>query len=194
MEKDESTQRISTTGPTKPKHSELSKKTKTLKRAGSPTLSESSGNESSRKKAKSGSVSHSRSVTPMSSGARAHGVGSFGIDTEGVPNDTVDAPPAKRMRLGADGGDMISPSRVGSPMPAIHHGQVTIGTGPIEAQEIMAQLPPLPGGTSIATLMKSFQSRVGEKPGQTSRKDWIKLVKANTVYGPDKLLRRKHGA
>ena len=39
--------------------------------------------------------------------------------------------------------------------------------------------------------MKAFMSRVGDNPGQMPRKDWIKLVKENAIYGGDKLLRRK---
>jgi transcription initiation factor TFIIF subunit alpha len=39
--------------------------------------------------------------------------------------------------------------------------------------------------------MKMFSKRVGEQPNQTTRTGFIQLVKENTKYGPDKLLRRK---
>lgn len=80
----------------------------------------------------------------------------------------------------------VSPTKGGA-SPA----RGTSPSGPIEASEIVAALPPLPAGISIGNLMKVFMSRVGDNPGQMPRKDWIKLVKENAVYGPDKLLRRK---
>jgi transcription initiation factor TFIIF subunit alpha len=40
--------------------------------------------------------------------------------------------------------------------------------------------------------MKLFASRVGDLAGQqTSKKEFIRLVKENSSYGPDKLLRPK---
>lgn len=39
--------------------------------------------------------------------------------------------------------------------------------------------------------MRKFAGRIGDGPGQMDRKDWIKLVRENCLYGPDKVLRRK---
>jgi transcription initiation factor TFIIF subunit alpha len=64
------------------------------------------------------------------------------------------------------------------------------GTGLIQPHEIAAALPK--EGISIGNLMKLFASRVGDLTGQqTSKKEFIKLVKENSSYGPDKLLRPK---
>ncbi|KAF4622745.1 hypothetical protein G7Y89_g14282 [Cudoniella acicularis] len=61
--------------------------------------------------------------------------------------------------------------------------------GPIQPHEIVAALPD--SGIFIANLMKVFAGRVGENEGQTPKKEFIRLVKENSTYGPDKLLRRK---
>jgi transcription initiation factor TFIIF subunit alpha len=61
-------------------------------------------------------------------------------------------------------------------------------SGPIQPHEIAAALPA--SGIHIADLMKKFSGRV-DKPGQTTRKEFITLVKENSKYGPDKLLRPK---
>ncbi|KAL3420112.1 transcription initiation factor IIF subunit alpha [Phlyctema vagabunda] len=64
------------------------------------------------------------------------------------------------------------------------------GTGPLQPHEIIAALPAT--GISITDLMKLFAGRVGEKEGeQTSRKVFISMVKDNSAYGADKLLRPK---
>lgn len=65
----------------------------------------------------------------------------------------------------------------------------SLGTGPIQAHEVAAAVPP--HGVLIGTLMSIFKARVGEGPNQTSKKDFIRLVKENSTYGPDKLLRPK---
>ena len=62
--------------------------------------------------------------------------------------------------------------------------------GPIQPHEIVAALP-LSGGILAAVLMDKFMKRVGEEPNQTTKKDFIQMVKENSKYGPDKLLRRK---
>lgn len=61
--------------------------------------------------------------------------------------------------------------------------------GPIKPHEIAAALPK--EGIAIGALMKFFTGRVGDGDGQTAKKDFIKLVKENSSYGPDKLLRPK---
>lgn len=63
--------------------------------------------------------------------------------------------------------------------------------GPIQPHEIVAALPTTGEGISAGVLMKMFSKRVGEQPNQTTRTGFIQLVKENTKYGPDKLLRRK---
>lgn len=62
--------------------------------------------------------------------------------------------------------------------------------GPITTSDIIAALPP--AGISIGNLMKSFGGRVGDDPAtQTQKAAFIKLVRENAKYGPDKLLRPK---
>jgi transcription initiation factor TFIIF subunit alpha len=63
------------------------------------------------------------------------------------------------------------------------------GGGPIQADEIAAAIPT--EGIKIGDLMKMFSSRVGDKDQQTTKKDFINLVKANSAYGADRLLRPK---
>lgn len=63
------------------------------------------------------------------------------------------------------------------------------GAGPIQAHEIVAALPA--DGISIGDLMKIFKARVGDGEGKTSKKDFIRFVKENSVYGDNKLLRPK---
>lgn len=62
--------------------------------------------------------------------------------------------------------------------------------GPIRPHEIAAALPK--EGIKIGDLMKLFTGRVGDIKGhQTDKKEFIKLVKENSAYGADKLLRPK---
>jgi transcription initiation factor TFIIF subunit alpha len=74
----------------------------------------------------------------------------------------------------------IAPSRAQSP-----------GVGPIKPHEIVAALPTTGAGIAAGVLMKMFSKRVGDQPQQTKRSDFIQMVKENSKYGPDKLLRRK---
>lgn len=62
---------------------------------------------------------------------------------------------------------------------------------PIQAHEIVEALPSPPDGISILNLFKFFDDRVGDRPGFTTKAEWLKLVRENSQYGPDKLLRRK---
>jgi len=48
-----------------------------------------------------------------------------------------------------------------------------------------------PEGIAIGDLIKPFQGRVGDKPGQMPKTEWIRLVKQLCDYGPDKRLRRR---
>jgi hypothetical protein len=62
--------------------------------------------------------------------------------------------------------------------------------GPIQPHEIVAALPA--EGISIGALMKLFnKTRVGDDGQPTTKKEFIRLVKENSAYGPDKLLRPK---
>ena len=63
------------------------------------------------------------------------------------------------------------------------------GAGPIQPHEIVAALPK--EGITISDLTKVFITRVGSLPGQTDNKEFIRLVKENSLYGPDKRLRQK---
>jgi transcription initiation factor TFIIF subunit alpha len=109
----------------KQKTGEFAKKTKSLKRAGSPA-SESSGNESSRKKMKKSSTggNGSRAGTPASQqnmtrrGKPGHGSGSDGEATAG---DMSDGPAVHRKgvkMVGSSGRGTPVASRAGSPNPA----------------------------------------------------------------------------
>jgi transcription initiation factor TFIIF subunit alpha len=64
------------------------------------------------------------------------------------------------------------------------------GTGPLQPSDIIAALPST--GITIGDLMKLFSSRVGENnPARTPKSEFIRLVKENSKYGNDKLLRPK---
>lgn len=121
---------MSSKGDTTPsgrqKHTDSLKKGKSLKRPGSPNLSESSGNESTRKKMKkhaATSVQQSRSSTPSSQGPGGQksnlgkGVMSDGEATAGEMSDGQ--PRKKKIKLVGSGarGTPVG-SRAGSPVPA----------------------------------------------------------------------------
>ncbi|KAI0003144.1 Rap30/74 interaction domain-containing protein [Xylariaceae sp. FL0662B] len=198
---------------------EAAKKGKSLKRAGSPMVSDSSGTESTRKKKKTGpttSVPASRGSTPLPSHPRARtGAGSTS-DGEGTAGEMSDGAGGKKKRRGPMGtGAKGTPtgSRAGSPVPpqGANHA-ANKGSPPaaragspgspaqsptqeyidaITPQEIVDALPPLPQGVTIGGLLKVFQHRL-EKPGYMPRKDWLKLVKENANFNSaEKLLRRK---
>lgn len=64
------------------------------------------------------------------------------------------------------------------------------GAGPIQSWEVAAALPK--SGISAASLIKLFPGRIGGIKGQqTDKKDFMRMVKENSVYGTDKLLRPK---
>lgn len=121
----------------KPKALPDGKKSKSLKRPGSPNLSEmeSSGNESSRKRAKkqaTGSVQGSRSSTPMPSSQRAKLAAGAMSDGEATGGEMSDAGRAKKkghkvtVVSGTHGKGTPTGSRAGSPAPAA--GQAPSGT------------------------------------------------------------------
>ncbi|RDA85158.1 hypothetical protein CP532_1551 [Ophiocordyceps camponoti-leonardi (nom. inval.)] len=179
----------------KQKPSDAPKKGKSLKRAGSPALSESSGNESSRKKMRktAAPAAGSRAGTPLpqANPLRRTKAGGDGEATAGDVSDG--AGPRKKPKL-ADTSRKGSPavSRASSPNPAQGSGGASpahqSGAG-IEPWEILDKIPP--DGIAIGDLIKPFHGRVGDRPGQMPKGEWIKLVKQLCDYGPDKRLRRR---
>jgi transcription initiation factor TFIIF subunit alpha len=59
----------------------------------------------------------------------------------------------------------------------------------IEPSEILEKIPN--EGIVIGDLIKLFQHRLGDRPGQMPKSEWIQLVKKLCDYGPDKRLRRR---
>jgi hypothetical protein len=59
----------------------------------------------------------------------------------------------------------------------------------VRPEEIRAALSG--GGLVIGDLMKIFKPRLGDKPGQTTGKEFIQLVKEHAKYDSDKKLRPK---
>ena len=123
------------------------------------------------------------------------------------------AGPKKKMKLKGTSGrgtPSASASRAGSPVPpqgskfAHATGQSQLEqytdsgqapppgspTGaPMEASEILDKIPP--EGITIGELIKFFAGRVGDRPGQMPKTDWIRLVRSLCEYGTDKKLRKK---
>ncbi|KID76575.1 transcription initiation factor IIF subunit alpha, partial [Metarhizium brunneum ARSEF 3297] len=125
----------------KQKPGELAKKTKSLKRAGSPALSESSGNESSRKKMKKSSMigNGSRAGTPASQpnvarrSKAGHGSGSDAEATTAEMSDSAVAPRKGVNMVGGSGRGTPVASRASSPNPATGDMSPTIQTSGIES-------------------------------------------------------------
>jgi hypothetical protein len=61
----------------------------------------------------------------------------------------------------------------------------------VEAHEIIELLRQHPEGLSIGQILKSFAHRVGDSSGQMPKNAWITLVRQNSAFGKDKLLRAK---
>lgn len=109
----------------KQSQSDSIRKTKSLKRAGSPALSESSENESSRKKMKktSATAPNSRSGTPASQprltrrNLASQGSGSDGEVTGGEMSDGAIGKKKKAKLVGSNARGTPSVSRAGSPNP-----------------------------------------------------------------------------
>ncbi|KAI0508666.1 hypothetical protein F5B22DRAFT_386665 [Xylaria bambusicola] len=180
---------------------DAAKKGKSLKRPGSPLGSESSGTESTRNKKKkkigpTNSVTGSRSATPLPGGQSARGAGSTS-DGEAEMSDGAGGKVKRRPHLGTGAKGTPTGSRAGSPVPSRpraaspNPNAAQEALKPITAQDILQHLPPLPGGITIGALLKKFEGRV-DKEGHLSRKEWLQLVKENTVFNStEKLLRRK---
>ncbi|KAK8059747.1 hypothetical protein PG996_009677 [Apiospora saccharicola] len=175
---------------------ESGKKGKSLKRAGSPGVSDSSGTESTRKKKvktgpSSSSLTGSRSGTPLMVGNPSHlsGSTSDGEATGGDMSDGAGGIKKKKktqLSIGTNSKGTPTGSRAGSPNPP----SATSPMEPVTGADIIEHIPPQ--GISIAQLLRKFDRRVGDKPGQMARNLWIKLVKENTKYdSKTKLLSRK---
>ncbi|CCU82968.1 transcription initiation factor IIF subunit alpha [Blumeria hordei DH14] len=169
------------------KNSDSSKKQNSRKRHGSPNLSESSGNESSRKKPKKKNQSQPHGSSIISSGSRQPNSNpTSDCDVAGEMSD--EGKRRQRLKITMASG-MSSGSRQASPGLQVTH-PTAANSGPITTEEVIAALPV--AGISIGNLMKSFGGRVGEDPvNQTKKADFIKLVRENAKFGPDKLLRPK---
>lgn len=124
------------------------KKNKSLKRVGSPTLSESSGNESSRKKLKKVATPAmgSRSGTPIPGAMKQKyrkGAGS-GSDGEGTGGEMSDGAGArKKLKLGAGSvGGTPTASRAGSPTllasksPRASFTRILVGRATVTSQSV----------------------------------------------------------
>ncbi|KAI0392008.1 Rap30/74 interaction domain-containing protein [Xylariaceae sp. FL0594] len=168
---------------------EAAKKGKSLKRPGSPLGSDSSETESSRnKKKKKLGPTGSGAATPLP-GGRGAGSTSDGEATAGEMSDGAGGRIKRRAHLTGPRGTP-SGSRAGSPAPPSRLQQAG-PPKPVTAQEIVDALPPLPQGITIGALLKQFHGRV-EQEGTLTRKEWLQLVKENSVFSAsDKLLRRK---
>jgi len=191
---------------------EGSKKSKSLKRPGSPMASDSSGTESTRKKTKTGVNSSlpSRGGTPMPGGQRSRGGAGSGSDGEGTAGEMSDGAGGKKKRKGLLAGDTRPTpggSRAGSPAAAGSVGAAIstpragspmitpkTWTNAPTLDEISAALPARPQGVTIGELMKAFAGRISKTDGQDGlmpRKEWLRLVKLSCDFGEDRLLRRK---
>ncbi|RSM07973.1 hypothetical protein CEP52_004939 [Fusarium oligoseptatum] len=177
------------------KKPEGSKKGKSRKRPGSPTLSESSGNESSRKKLKKNATpaAGSRAGTPLPQGAAARRMGAgSGSDGEATGGEMSDGAVSRKKKLKLVSGSARgtpSASRAGSPIPTQGGASPSAGGSIIEPSEILEKIPN--DGIVIGDLIKLFQHRLGDRPGQMPKSEWIQLVKKLCDYGPDKRLRRR---
>jgi transcription initiation factor TFIIF subunit alpha len=138
------------------------------------------------------------------------GSGSDGEVTAGEMSDGAGAKiKKKKIKVIGSGQGSPSASRAGSPNPGQGSkysskklllncaNSAFSGASPvssagkgIEAWEIVEKIPP--EGITIGELIKPFLGRIGDKPGQMLKKDWIDLVKVTCDYGPDKRLRRRN--
>ncbi|KAL2129689.1 hypothetical protein VTI74DRAFT_7432 [Chaetomium olivicolor] len=186
---------------------DVSKKGK-LKRPGSPNMSESSDNEAARKKLKTGlgSVAQSRGSTPLP--GRPKPVGAAMSDGEVTAGEASDAGVKLKKKLkakpGVRPGATPSGSRAGSPAPAgkpksdnvTPSGSPPPGQPPvakIQASDIAEALAPYAAeGIPLSDFFHKFKKYIN-KPGNITQGEWMQMVKALAVFGPDKRLRPKTG-
>ncbi|ESZ97938.1 hypothetical protein SBOR_1661 [Sclerotinia borealis F-4128] len=224
----------------RPKHTDPMKKSKSLKRPGSPNLSESSGNESTRKKHKkkhigssqptgtSTPIPGSRPMSPTPSSQPPPGqaqrkssivkisvnpselsrISSMPPNPQGATSDgeatggeMSDGAGGKKKKITIRMGGSPTASQPGSPAPGRSNGSrggspaqaaetaAPSGSGTIQPKEIIAALPST--GISIGQLLGHFRGRVGDAEGQTTKTEFMAMIKRNSKYGTDKLLRPK---
>jgi len=152
----------------KQKQADAAKKGKSLKRPGSPNLSESSGTESSRKKKqkKTGgnSVQPSRSGTPLPPGVAGQkhklGMGS-GSDGEATGGEMSDATKRKKKLKIIGSGARATPtgSRAGSPVPASANGKSNISD--------IGSVAEVRGSNSVLAASPTSPSTRAGSPGQS---------------------------
>ncbi|KAH6659598.1 hypothetical protein BKA67DRAFT_19511 [Truncatella angustata] len=181
---------------------DAAKKGKSLKRSGSPMVSDSSGNESTRKNKKKklgpsgSSLVGSRSGTPI---PRRPGAGSAS-DAEATGGEMSDGVGGRTKKKKIAGSNLATGtnargtpvgSRSGSPAPA--SGARSPMSQPLTAQEIVDALPEDPAkGLNISQLLKLFNTRIGDGEGKTTKAEFIALVKQNGRFKKDtKTLSRK---
>ncbi|EJT74961.1 hypothetical protein GGTG_08799 [Gaeumannomyces tritici R3-111a-1] len=180
---------------------------KSLKRPGSPNLSESSGNESTRKKAKktaTSSVQPSRSGTPLPQRTKVKPAGSATSDGEATGGEMSDGGLKKKKLSKLGGTGTPGGSRAGSPVPSQGPvGSSSAGVSPkkgtpvpdgpgqiITREELLAALEANPNGISIGDLLKRyFSDRVGDGENKLQKNKFISLVTRNSIFRKaDKLL------
>jgi transcription initiation factor TFIIF subunit alpha len=105
-----------------------------------------------------------------------------------MSTQNIDLPPIKliRVSVATQASQAGTPTPGGSPPP----GQAPDRIQPWEIAEALA--PYAKEGISLGALLRKFQRRMNG-PGNITKTEWIQMVKANAVYGPDKLLRPKPG-
>ncbi|KXX80267.1 Transcription initiation factor IIF subunit alpha [Madurella mycetomatis] len=210
-QKEQSASGANTKGNTTPsgkhKAAEAAKKGK-LKRPGSPNMTDSSDNEAIRKKLKTGkgSVTASRGATPLPGRPKTLGATSDGEATAGEASD-AGAKLKKKLKVkpGVRPGGTPSGSRPVSPAPAASQGPSTVGSATpsgsppagdnrIQPSEIVESLAPYAEeGITLGDLLRKFHNRIN-RPGGTTKSEWIQMVKAQSVYDTkSKLLRPKTG-
>jgi len=60
----------------------------------------------------------------------------------------------------------------------------------VEASEIVEAVNAHPEGITLGALMRKFITRI-DRPGSTTKSEWIQMVRQNANFGNDRLLRPK---
>ncbi|KAG8626522.1 hypothetical protein KVT40_005467 [Elsinoe batatas] len=164
------------------KHSDPRLAGASLKRPGSPNLSEASGSESSRKRLKKEANGQfprpmSPSVDGSHSATRRRGAGS-GSDTEASGNER--SRPKIRISGSRSGSPVVSApsSRPGSPPPRPASATPVVADMP-SMEEVRAAIPP--GGIAVTDLTRLFRSRIPRAMNGA----FIQLVKSVGKNSPD---------
>jgi transcription initiation factor TFIIF subunit alpha len=117
-----------------------------------------------------------------------------------APAGTLDGCPSPSVRLRSSAcANLDMPAGVTTPSGSPPPGSPSAGSpgsgaasDRIQPYEIVEALAPYAKeGISLSNLMRMFQKRIN-KPGNTTKSEWIQMVKAHAVYhNADKLLRPK---